>query len=340
MDIGTTPRRGHQRQERLRHPGGREPAPLPPVVPPASGRTDRPQPVILELNLLVREMERTLARAVRDDVEFLLSLSPDAGPVRVDRAQLEAVLLHLVVNATDAMPAGGRVTVETRFVTLATPMSQRGTTLDPGRYAVLAVSDTGTGMTPDTWKRLFDPLFTTKAGGASTGPGLVTCDAIVRDAGGLIFADSELGAGSVFTVLLPPADRRVPPSASACLEGHETILVLEDCAGVRTVVRRMLEGLGYRVLESATAEQALAIADAHRADLDLVLSDVVLQGVSGAEVVRQIQARAPRVRSMLMSGHTLETLSREHRLPDGAAFIQKPFDRRAFARKIREVLGA
>lgn len=311
-----------------------------PVGVHAAERAHRHEPGSLDLNEVVRKMQNTLAGTVRDGIDLVLSLSPEAGPVAVDRAALEEVLRHLVVNATDAIAARGRITLETRFVSLATPLSQRGTTLASGRYAVLAVSDTGSGMTPDTWKRLFSPLFTTTVGGACTGFGLCDCDAIVRDAGGLIFADTELGAGSVFTVLLPTADRRAAPSARAGLEGDETILVLEDSVGVRTVVRRMLESLGYRVFESATADEALAVADAHGAELDLVLSDIILENVSGTEVVRQVQARAPRVRSIFMSGHTTQTLSRENQLPDGAAFLQKPFDRLTFARKLREVLSA
>ena len=305
------------------------------------GSGTRPEMAAIEINDVLRELRSTLARAVGERVDLRLSLSAGVDPVRVDRAELEQVLLHLVRNAADAMPGGGPLTIETRFVTLTAPVTQRGASLAPGRYAVLAVSDTGRGMTADTRNGLFALPAQARVAGSGPRAGLATCDAIIRDAGGLIFVDSELGAGSVFTVLLPAAPVSGAPAAPPeDLHGRETILILEDSVGVRTVVRRMLEGFGYRVHEAATAQEALAQAEAHGAQLDLMLSDVILPDVSGAEVVRQIQARVPQIKAMFMSGHTTQTLNREHRLPDGAAFIQKPFERVAFARQLREVLDA
>ena len=310
----------------------------------AFSRSDRPEPTVIDVNGVVREMQSILSRTIREDIDLQFCLTAGVDAIRLDKTQLEQILINLVVNARDAIQSRGQVTIETRFVTLTTPVQQRGTTLGPGRYVVLAVTDTGSGMTNETRKRLFEPLFTTKARGEGTGYGLFTCDTIVREAGGLIFADSEVGAGSVFTVLLPAATE--PKRPIACpppvgdVRGDETILLLEDSTGVRTVVRRMLEGLGYRVLEAATPDEALALVKLHGTVLDLVVSDVIIPEVSGPEVVRRVRARVPAIKALFMSGHTTRALMRENRLPDSAHFIQKPFGRAAFGQKLREVLDA
>jgi nitrogen-specific signal transduction histidine kinase len=310
----------------------------------AFSRSERPQPAVIDLNEVVQGMQGILGRTIREDIDLQFCLTTGVDSVCLDKTQLEQVLVNLVVNARDAMPGCGRVTVETRFVTLTAPVEQRGASLTAGRYAVLAVSDTGSGMSAETRQRLFEPLFTTKAKGNGTGFGLFTCDTIIREAGGLIFADSELGSGSVFTVLLPAVaeSKGLLPAVAPASErrGHESVLLVEDSAGVRTVVRRALEGLGYRVFESATAREALALVDAHGPGLDLVFSDVILSDTTGAEIVRGVQARVPGIKALFMSGHTTQYLLREHRLPSGACFIQKPFGRLALGQKLREVLDA
>jgi nitrogen-specific signal transduction histidine kinase len=311
----------------------------------AFSRMDRPQRLVVDLNDIVRDMQKVLTRTIREDIELEFRQTAGLDPIRVDKTQMEQVLVNLVVNARDAMPRGGRVTIETRFVALTTAVGQRGISLSPGRYVVLSVTDTGCGMSPETRQRLFEPLFTTKASGDGTGFGLFTCDTIVRESGGLIFVDTEPNAGSVFTVLLPAAGRdderpRAASTPGTEVGGREAVLLLEDSAEVRTVVRRMLDGLGYRVLEAASASEALKIVETHGPGIQLVLSDVVIPDGTGAEVVRQVQARVPGMKALFMSGHTTQTLQRQNRLPAGASFIQKPFGRQAFGQKLREVLDA
>jgi nitrogen-specific signal transduction histidine kinase/CheY-like chemotaxis protein len=311
----------------------------------AFSRSERPQPAVIDLNSVVRGMQNILSRTIHADIELEFRLTAGIDAIRVNKIQLEQVLVNLVVNARDAMPHGGKVTIETRFMTLTTAVGQRGITLAPGRYVVLAVTDTGCGMSADTRRQLFEPLFTTKASGIGTGFGLFTCDTIVRESGGLIFVDSEPDAGSVFTVLLPAsAEARekasAPPRPAQETAGHESILLLEDSPEVRVVVRRMLGGLGYRVFEAASGREALAMVDQHGAEIRLILSDVILPDVSGAEVVRQVRARVPGIKALFMSGHTTQALFRQNRLPAGASFIQKPFGRQAFGQKLREVLDA
>jgi CheY-like chemotaxis protein len=311
----------------------------------AFSRAERPQPAVIDLNSVVRGMQNILSRTIHADIELEFRLTAGIDAIRIDKIQLEQVLVNLVVNARDAMPHGGKVTIETRFVTLTTAVGQRGITLTPGRYVVLSVIDTGSGMSADTRRQLFEPLFTTKASGVGTGFGLFTCDTIVRESGGLIFVDSEPDAGSVFTVLLPAsADAReeasAPPRPAQDSAGHESVLLLEDSPEVRAVVRRMLGGLGYRVFEAANGREALAMVDQHGAEISLILSDVILPDVSGAEVVRRVQARVPGIKALFMSGHTTQALLRQNRLPAGASFIQKPFGRQAFGQKLREVLDA
>jgi nitrogen-specific signal transduction histidine kinase len=311
----------------------------------AFSRAERPQPAVIDLNSVVRGMQNILSRTIHADIELEFRLTAGIDAIRIDKIQLEQVLVNLVVNARDAMPHGGKVTIETRFVTLTTAVGQRGITLTPGRYVVLSVIDTGSGMSADTRRQLFEPLFTTKTSGVGTGFGLFTCDTIVRESGGLIFVDSEPDAGSVFTVLLPAsADAReeasAPPRPAQDSAGHESVLLLEDSPEVRAVVRRMLGGLGYRVFEAANGREALAMVDQHGAEISLILSDVILPDVSGAEAVRRVQARVPGIKALFMSGHTTQALLRQNRLPAGASFIQKPFGRQAFGQKLREVLDA
>jgi CheY-like chemotaxis protein len=311
----------------------------------AFSRMDQPRRLVLDLNEVVRGMQKVLTRTIREDIKLDFRLTAGLDPIRVDKIQMEQVLVNLVVNARDAMPRGGRVTIETRFVTLTTSVGQRGISLSPGRYVVLSVTDTGSGMTPETRKHLFEPLFTTKPSGDGTGFGLFTCDTIVRESGGLIFVDTEPNAGSVFTVLLPAATHsddgpRAASTPGAEAGGREAVLLLEDSVEVRTVVRRMLDGLGYRVLEAENASEALEIAALHGAGIQLILSDVIIPDGTGAEVVRQVQARVPGIKALFMSGHTTQTLHRQNRLPAGASFIQKPFGRQAFGQKLREVLDA
>jgi len=311
----------------------------------AFSRRRATQPAVLDLNAVVLGARTMLGPASSEDIELVFRLDDGIDPVRADKVQIEQVLMNLVVNARDAMPHGGRLTIETRPVTLTTRLSQHGASVGPGRYTMLAVTDTGCGMAPETRRRLFEPLFTTKASGNGTGFGLFTCDGIVSECGGLILVDTEPGGGSVFTVLLPAlpgvsAIEVLDSPAAADLRGHETVLVVEDDLETRMIVRRTLEGFGYRVLDAATGRRALSLLDTHKAAVDLILTDVVIPDINGPEIVRRAQARFAKLKPLFMSGHSTHALLRDGRLQTGANFIQKPFGSVAFGKKLREVLDA
>jgi CheY-like chemotaxis protein len=305
-------------------------APVPPTH--RSAQTARINP-----NSVLADLQSALLMSVGKDVALTFTLGSDIHPVRVGQAQFERLVVDLVVNAAAAIEGQGRVTVETRLVTLATVVAQRGASLPPGRYVVIAVTDTGRGMTAEARNRLFQLPSTAETRVPGDGCGLGRGDTMVRAAGGLIFVDSEIGAGTAVTVLLPVAEGDAV-SRAGDPGGDETILLIDDSVGVRTLVRRTLERLGYQVFEASSGAEAHGILDALATPIDLVLCDVILSDSTGAEIVRQIQGRVPGVRSIFMSGHTVHTLSPQAQLPEGANFIQKPFERPAFAKQLREVL--
>jgi nitrogen-specific signal transduction histidine kinase len=311
----------------------------------AFSRRRAAEPIVLDLNDVVTGMRNLLERTSGEDIDLRLRLAPNLDPVRADRVQIEQVLMNLVGNARDAMPHGGNLTIETRPVKLTTTLSQHGSSVGPGQYTMLAVTDTGDGMSPETRQRLFEPLFTTKASGHGTGFGLFTCDGIVTGCGGLILVDTEPGGGSVFTVLLPAVSGAVSAPArdvatKAGLQGHERVLVIEDNAETRTILRRVLEGFGYHVQEAGTGAAALALIGGKAPAVDIIISDVIIPGLNGPEVVRQAQSRFPTIKALFMSGHTTHALLRDGRLQGGLNFIQKPFGSLALASKLREVLDA
>jgi two-component system, cell cycle sensor histidine kinase and response regulator CckA len=309
----------------------------------------RPQPsapAVVDLNALVLSAESMLRRVIGEDIDLALGLDPTACAVVADTTQIEQILMNLVVNARDAMPDGGKMAIETarldlngEFVATCVPRLH-------GPFVMLAVSDTGCGMDSATKLRVFDPFFTTKADGRGTGLGLSTCRGIVKQMGGHICVDSEPGHGSVFKVYLPRADRSLIAAVSEgrfCADdiaGTETILVVEDDDNVRAVVDRILQRLGYRVLDASHGQEALAIAYSYDGTIDLVLSDVVLPDLGGPEIVDRVRARSSKTRELFMSGHTNDALLRDRVLRSEANFIQKPFRPEALAHKVREVLDA
>ena len=293
------------------------------------------EPRILDVNEIVGGAEKMLRRVIGEDIDFSMDLSTGLGSVRSDAGLLEQVVMNLVLNARDAMPSGGKLSIETSQVTL-----------DSVPHVRLAVSDTGCGMDSATRHRVFEPFFTTKADGQGTGLGLSTCQAIVKQAGGLLRVDSEPGQGSVFEVLLPIINEAIdasglPATAPAgAYAGRETILVVEDDAGVRALVHRMLARVGYRVLCAASGQEAFAIMSSTDEPIDLVLCDVVMPNLTGAEVVSRVQARSRDTRALFMSGHTTDSLVRRGTLQEGCPFIRKPFMPSGLAKKVREVLDA
>ena len=306
------------------------------------------QPKVISLNALIPEIEKMLRRLIGEDILFATVLHPRAGNVRADPGQLEQVIVNLAVNARDAMPApnGGRLTIETRNVELDESYAADHPGVTPGRYVMLAVTDTGIGMDEETKSRIFEPFFTTKARGKGSGLGLATVYGIVRQTGGHIWPYSEPGTGTTMRVYLPcvddPADPIEHPSEAPpeSLRGTETILLVEDEAPVRSVTRQLLERNGYTVLEAADGRTALSLINGERdpVHVDLLLTDVIMPGMSGRELADQMKAHRPQLRVLFMSGYTDDAVVRHGMLEPGLAYLEKPFRPPVLLRKVREVL--
>ena len=300
------------------------------------------QPMVLSLNDLVADVQNMLVRLVGEDVEVRLSLSPDAGNVRADAGQLQQVLLNLVVNARDAMPTGGKLLLETANADLTEQYAELHQPVIPGRYVMLAVSDTGSGMDPETKARIFEPFFTTKEQGRGTGLGLSTVYGIVKQSGGYVWVYSEPGRGTTFKLYFPrvdaPAEIPAPPRETATLTGTETILVAEDDDMLRPLAKGLLQKLGYTVLEAENAERALDLARARTGPIHLLVADVVMPGASGRELARRLAHTRPDTRVLYVSGYTDDAIVHHGMLEPGLNFLQKPFTPGALARKVREIL--
>jgi signal transduction histidine kinase/ActR/RegA family two-component response regulator len=304
------------------------------------------QPKVLDLNIVVSDLEKMLRRMIGEDIELTTSLQPQLGNVKADPGQMEQVIMNLVVNARDAMPAGGKVTIETANVYLDESYARQHLAVASGPYIMLAVSDTGTGMDAETQTHMFEPFFTTKEAGKGTGLGLSMVYGIVKQSGGNIWIYSEMGRGTTFKIYFP----RVAASAekythsAAALDiptGSETILLVEDADMVRDLAREVLEEIsGYRVLEAANADAAFMICEKHQGHIDLLLTDVVMPGGSGSEVSAKVRALKPDIRVLYMSGYTDDAIVRHGVLEAGLNFIQKPFTPNALALKVREVLDS
>jgi two-component system, cell cycle sensor histidine kinase and response regulator CckA len=302
------------------------------------------QPRTLELNDAVEDIAKMLARLIGEDIE--LSIIPGAalGRIKADPSQLEQVILNLAVNARDAMPTGGKLTIETGNVYLHQQYATTYAPVPPGRYVMLAVSDNGTGMSAQTRARIFDPFFTTKEKGQGTGLGLATVHGIVHQANGYIRVDSEVGQGSTFRIFFPRVDEEADPTSDASpgenkiIRGSETILLLEDEPSFRKMTADFLERAGYSVLVADSASAATQIAQLHPTTIHLMLSDVVMPEISGPQLAKFISALRPGMRVLFMSGYTDGALEQKEILLQGVAFIQKPFSWSTLALKIRETL--
>jgi CheY-like chemotaxis protein len=303
------------------------------------------RPVALELNALVKSWETTLRRVMGEDCTVLLRPGEGVRPIRADPGQLEQVLLNLALNARDAMPRGGTLTVETFAAELAGPYvrSRPGVAIRPGPYVVLAVSDTGHGMDRDTLAHAFEPFFTTKGVGHGTGLGLSTAYGIVKQSDGYVWAYSEPGRGSTFKVYLPvtgaDAASSAPPAPAPWRAGRgESVLLVEDDEGVRRMIRRALEEGGYRVLEAANGLAALELVTSTSGRIGLVLTDVVMPGMSGRDLADRVAELRPGTPVLFTSGYTDGEIVRRGLLHPEAAFIQKPFGPDAIVRIVRERL--
>ncbi|HXJ78794.1 MAG TPA: PAS domain S-box protein [Candidatus Methylomirabilis sp.] len=297
---------------------------------------------VLDLNTVVRTLERMLRRLMGEDVRLELALSADLGAVRADPAQIEQVIMNLAVNARDAMPAGGRLTIETSNVVLDESHARVHAGAEPGRYVMLAITDTGIGMDEETRSHIFEPFFTTKGPSQGTGLGLATVYGIVKQSGGNVWVYSEPGGGATFRLYIPRVDEEAeswgePPTPSPA-GGHETVLLAEDDASVRDVMAQALEQKGYQVLRASNGPMALELARAHRAHIDLLVTDLVMPDMTGRELATALLAERPGVRTIYMSGYADEAVVRHGVLERGLHYLQKPFAPVDLARKVRDVL--
>jgi signal transduction histidine kinase/CheY-like chemotaxis protein len=302
-------------------------------------------PTLLDLNAVVAGMREMLGRLIREDVKVVLDLRPGLALVNADRGQVEQLVLNLALNARDAMPTGGTLTIASANVERderEQPGAKAGAPPEPGLYVVLTVSDTGTGMTPQVQARLFEPFFTTKEPGLGTGLGLATAHRIIERSGGSIDVYSEVGKGTSFKVYLPraagaaaiadtPSPVGLPPT------GTETVLVVEDEDGLRQLARRLLQRLGHTVLVAANADEAVRLFD-RNPSIDVILTDVVMPETSGPELARRLVDKRPGLKVIYMSGYTEDAIIQHGVLNSGIAFLHKPFTSDTLGRKLREVL--
>jgi signal transduction histidine kinase/CheY-like chemotaxis protein len=303
------------------------------------------EPKIVDLNALIEEAVTMLRRLIGEDIDLVTRLEPELGTVRVDPGQMDQILMNLAVNSRDAMPRGGRLGLETRNVTFDASASRLHFDAPPGSYALLAVTDNGVGMDEKTRAHVFEPFFTTKEIGKGTGLGLATVYGIVKQSGGYIFVYSEPGKGTTFKIYLPRADTASSDPAAALpastrVGGSETILLVEDEEAVRRLMEQSLKARGYRVLEAASTKAALALAGAHAGAIDLLITDVVLTGVSGRDLATALLSKRPEMKVLFVSGYTEDTVVQHGVLTAAEAFLPKPFTPDTLTRKVREILDA
>src|SRR3989449_2775141 len=302
-------------------------------------------PRVLDLNGVVAGVDNMLRRLIGADVELRTALGPVLGAVRADPGQLDQVIMNLVVNARDAMPRGGKLTIETANAELDESYALEHPSVVAGPYVMLAVSDSGVGMDAATQARIFEPFFTTKEKGKGTGLGLATVYGIVKQSGGNIWLYSEPGRGTTFKIYLPPVGQppELPPptpAAPAKPPGTETVLLVEDDEAVRTRARKMLASHGYTVLAAPSGADARELAASHAGPIHLLVTDVVLPGMSGRELAARFQSVRPALKVLYTSGYTDEAVVHHGVLDPGIAFLQKPFTSGALARKVRETLDS
>jgi PAS domain S-box-containing protein len=303
------------------------------------------EPRVLDLNAIVTESQKMLKRLIGEDILLSTSLHPHLRKIKADPVQLEQILLNMTVNARDAMPKGGKLIIETDNVDLDPSHVLTAGEIRPGPYVMLVISDTGAGMNEAIKSRIFEPFFTTKERGRGTGLGLATVYGIVQQSGGYIWVYSEPNHGTTFKIFLPehaaagaaPARKAAPRSE---LRGNETLMIVEDERQVCAIARRMLEAQGYRVLEASSGQEALALVRDFAEPIDLLITDVIMPGMSGKELADAFIAARPKARVLFISGYTDNTILEHGVLEEGVAFVQKPFSQESLAMKVRQVLDA
>ncbi len=298
---------------------------------------------VVDVNAIVQDMERLLSPLIGENIELVTLLCVQAAHTRADAGQLEQVIMNLVVNAKDAMPDGGKLTIRTEQVTVDEHHRRGQHFIRPGHYVTLSVSDTGMGMDRETQSRIFEPFFTTKEKGKGTGLGLSTVYGIVKQSGGYVMVQSEAGRGSTFQIYLPLVDGVSEPKSVSAPDpthgGSETILLVEDEESVRQLVRDTLSAKGYQVIDAENGEAGLATAGGHSGKIDLVITDVVMPGMGGREMVKQLVETRPRMKVLYLSGYTEDAIMSDGSIEQGTAFLQKPFTLQSLSRKVREILG-
>ncbi len=300
-------------------------------------------PRVLSLNAVVANLDKMLRRLIGEDIEMVTYPAPDLGSIKVDSGQIDQVIMNLVVNARDAMPQGGKLTIETANAHLDEAYARRQVNVKPGHYAMVAVSDTGCGMDAETQSHIFEPFFTTKAPGKGTGLGLATVYAIVQQSGGHLWLYSELGHGTTFKIYFPRVDERVEDvrpegTITDTDRGSETLLLVEDQEEVRALAREVLQMLGYTVLVAGQGSEAIQLSNQLPGPIHLMLTDVVLPHMSGWELAERFGQARPEMKVLFMSGYTDKALARQGELTEDTPFIQKPFTPALLARRVREVL--
>ena len=300
---------------------------------------------VVDLNALVADLDRLLRSLIGEDIELHTIPGEGLGAARADPGQLQQVILNLVVNARDAMPKGGKLTIETRNVELDTGSRTAHEPVKPGAYVMLAVSDTGAGMTEEVKTRVFEPFFTTKEVGRGTGLGLAMVYGVVRQSGGYVWVYSEPGTGTAFKIYLPrvdeqPVELAVRPSPAEPVGGTETVLLVEDEDVVRRLARIALAKRGYRVLEAANGAEALLLCEREQRPIEMLITDVVMPGMTGPELARQLASRRPQMKVLYVSGYPQRAMAQQRALPPGSAFLDKPFTLDGLTRRVRQMLDA
>jgi two-component system cell cycle sensor histidine kinase/response regulator CckA len=302
------------------------------------------QPKVIDLNAVVRDMDKMLRRLIGEHIEMRTVLNAELGSVKADPGQIEQVLLNLAVNARDAMPEGGSLTIETSNVELNGEYAETHRPITPGPYVLIAVSDAGCGMSAELQSRIFEPFFTTKDKGKGTGLGLATVHGIVQQSGGSIWVYSEPGHGTTFKIYLPRLDQSASVveqslEKSKDLSGTETVLLVEDEEAVRRLAQEVLQSNGYRVLDAGNGIEAVKLAGQHKGIIDLMVTDVVMPQLGGRELAERLSVTRPEMRVLYMSGYTDDAIVHHGVLNGRAAFLEKPFAADALALKVREVLS-
>ena len=300
-------------------------------------------PKVLDLNAVLKDLEKMLPRLIGEDVDFRLILAPDLGRIKADPSQIENVIMNLAVNARDAMQYGGTLTIETGNTEIDEEYARFHPFLPPGRYVMITVTDTGVGMDAEVRSHIFEPFFTTKEAGKGTGLGLATVYGVVKQSGGYIWVYSEAGKGASFKILLPCVDEsavevKLGSEREESPRGSETILLVEDESSLRKLVSQLLRTWGYTVLEASHGEEAINMARIHPGAIDLLLTDVVMPAMSGRELAKLLVPLREGIKILYMSGYTDDTILQHGVLDPGSALLQKPFTQETLSRKVYEAL--